>query len=177
MSISAEVKGLKEVQAKMEQIVRDLSGKPMVNAMRDATLVVERSAKQNSPVDTGRLRASIVPEVIGRDKEVQGIVGSNVKYAPFMELGTRPHWPPLESIIAWVHRKQMTGTYSIKTHRRMGSKTTQEGQDRATAFLIARAISRRGTKALRYLGRAIDDNREKIHDILSRAVETIVRKR
>ncbi|KPJ77284.1 MAG: hypothetical protein AMJ81_00035 [Phycisphaerae bacterium SM23_33] len=55
--------------------------------MRDATLLVERHAKINAPVDTGRLRASITPEVRQQSNTVQGVVGSNVVYAPFQELG------------------------------------------------------------------------------------------
>ena len=41
------------------------------------------------PVDTGRLRASITPDVVQRDTVVQGLVGSNVLYAPYQEFGTR----------------------------------------------------------------------------------------
>lgn len=88
-AIRAEIRGLREVQAKMEQVAKDVTGTPMRDAMRDATLLVVRSAKINAPVDTGRLRASIVPEVRVMTGTVQGIVGSNVVYAPFQELGTK----------------------------------------------------------------------------------------
>ena len=88
-AIHLEIAGLKETQAKMEQVVRDVGGTPMRDAMRTATLLVVRDAKLNAPVDTGRLRASITPEVRAMTKTVQGIVGSNVVYAPFQELGTR----------------------------------------------------------------------------------------
>ena len=88
-AIRAEIRGLKEVQHKMEQLARDVGGTPMRDAMRTATLLVVRDAKINAPVDTGRLRASIVPEVRTLTGTVQGIVGSNVVYAPFQELGTK----------------------------------------------------------------------------------------
>ena len=87
--ISLEIRGLEETQRKMEQIVRDLHGAPMLQAMRNATLLVQRDARKNAPVDTGRLRASIVPEVRPHGRDVQGIIGSNVKYAPHQEFGTR----------------------------------------------------------------------------------------
>src|SRR5512135_1298247 len=109
----------------MDQMARDVTGEPMIEAMRDSTLVVTRSARQNAPVDIGRLRASIVPEVRQRDRIVVGIVGSNVVYAPYQEFGTRPHWPPLAALEVWARRHGLT------------------------AFLVARAISRRGTKAIR----------------------------
>jgi len=83
-----DVEGVEEVQRKMEQVVRDLGGAPVVNAMRDCTLKVQRDAKILAPVDTGRLRASIFPEVRTHTEVIEGVVGSNVTYAPYQELGT-----------------------------------------------------------------------------------------
>jgi HK97 gp10 family phage protein len=151
--VKAEIKGLKEAQAKMEQTAKDLRGSAMQDAMWDATLVVEAQARRLAPVDTGRLRASIVPQVVQRDNVVKGIVGSNVKYAPYMELGARPHWPPLAALEVWARRHH------------------------TSAFLVARAIARRGTKARRFLQRAVMENRNKIGEILSRTIGRIVEKR
>ena len=103
--ISIEIKGLKETQREMERIVRDLRGEPYLNAMRRATLLVQRSAKKKAPVDTGRLRASIVPEVRAQGNLVTGVVGSNVKYAAFVELGTVAHFVPGKYIGRWADRK------------------------------------------------------------------------
>ena len=60
--IGSEIKELQETQRNLEQAVKDLEGPPMLEGMREATLVVQRDAKINAPVDTGRLRASITPE-------------------------------------------------------------------------------------------------------------------
>jgi len=58
-------------------------------AMQESVLWVERDAKRFAPVDTGTLRASIASMVEGAVKdEIRGIVGSNVEYAPFQEMGT-----------------------------------------------------------------------------------------
>ena len=85
--IKAEIKGLKEAQRKTEQVVKDMQGSPFFNAMRKATLYVQRDAKRLAPVDTGRLRASIAPEVrtAMAGQRVVGVVGSNVVYAPAQE--------------------------------------------------------------------------------------------
>lgn len=137
----------------MTQIVADLHGEPFLQGMRNATLLVTRDAKRYAPVDTGRLRASITPEVrISGPMTVQGIVGSNVTYAPFVELGTKPHWPPVGALEVWARRH---GT---------------------SAFLVARAISRRGTKAVKYLERAFTDNISRIVGYLDAAVQGIVRR-
>lgn len=48
-------------------------------------LRVEGVAKRICPVDTGRLRASISSRV---EPGPVGVVGTNVEYAPYVELGT-----------------------------------------------------------------------------------------
>ena len=109
-TIDIEIRGLKETQANMERIVRDLRGEPYLSAMRRATLLVQRSAKQKAPVDTGRLRASITPEVRWQGDTAVGVVGSNVKYAPYIELGTRPHFVSKQNIGRWASRHDMDDT-------------------------------------------------------------------
>jgi len=86
--IDIEVKGLIELQRKTEQMIADLRGAPILDAMRDSVLIVTRGAKQNAPVDTGRLRASITPGVSETSDGAEGVVGSNVEYAPYQEFGT-----------------------------------------------------------------------------------------
>jgi hypothetical protein len=58
-----------------------------VGAMTGASAQVTNWAKMNSPVDTGRLRSSIRFEVKPTFGNVQGTIGSNVVYAPSVELG------------------------------------------------------------------------------------------
>lgn len=150
--IDVEVRGLKELQRKTEQMVADLHGVPILNAMRDSTLLVQRKAKQNSPVDTGRLRASILPEIRSSENEVLGVVGSNVVYAPYMELGTRPHWPPISAVEVWASRHGMS------------------------AFLVARAIAQKGTKPRKFLERAFLDSEAAINRRFEKAVHEVVEK-
>jgi|SaaInl8_200m_RNA_FD_contig_21_3281404_length_655_multi_5_in_0_out_0_2 HK97 gp10 family phage protein len=60
-----------------------------INAMGQIVLGVGRDAKVNSPVDTGRLRASIENVVEAAGMVIQGLVGTMVEYGPFQEFGTR----------------------------------------------------------------------------------------
>lgn len=60
-------------------------------------LTAETYAKQECPVDTGRLRNSITNAVRADEKAVY--IGTNVEYAPYIELGTsrmkaRPYLRP-----------------------------------------------------------------------------------
>lgn len=52
-------------------------------------LLAEGYAKENCPVDTGRLRNSISH---AKDKE-NAYIGTNVEYAPYVELGSRGKEP------------------------------------------------------------------------------------
>lgn len=149
-SVRLELHGLKEAQQKAEQVARDLDGPPMVQAMRDATLLVERTAKQEASVDTGRYRASITPEVRSHGSVVEGIVGSNLEYAPYVVLGTRPHMPPIAALQVWARRHGVS------------------------AYVAARAIARRGTRGDQSLIKGIEQNAERISRLLGDAVGRIV---
>lgn len=58
------------------------------SAVQKTAFQVERSAKQNAPVDTGTLRASLRTTPTG---PAEYAVGTNVEYAPDVEFGTQPH--------------------------------------------------------------------------------------
>ena len=66
----------KEVLAALEKGKR--------NALTAIGVTAETYAKQETPVDTGRLRNSISHSVDGEAV----YIGSNVEYAPYVELGT-----------------------------------------------------------------------------------------
>lgn len=146
-----ETKAFRLLQDIMERRIRALRGDRLLNAMRSVTLEVQRRAKQNAPVDTGRLRASIIPDVVTRGNVVRGIVGSNVVYAPFMEFGTKPHWPPLAALEVWARRHH------------------------TSAFVVARAIATRGIRARRFLRDAFDDVKGAIRGRIESTVASTLR--
>lgn len=55
-------------------------------ALEEIGLLAENYAAKKCPVDTGNLRGSITYEVDAAGKAVY--VGTNVEYAPYVELGT-----------------------------------------------------------------------------------------
>lgn len=71
--------------------LRELFESPAGEVAKDLqrrALQVDRAAKQLCPVDTGRLRSSITNE-IGQDGEgLVATIGTDVEYAPHVELGT-----------------------------------------------------------------------------------------
>lgn len=162
MPATLTVQGELEARQALENTARGLHGVHMFNAMRRATLLLERDAKRNAPVDTGRLRGSITRAVrsvgIAPVRTLQGVVGTNVVYAKFMEEGTgifaghsRVKMPPVQALQRWASRH---GT---------------------SAFVVAFAIFKRGGLEPReYFKAAVDKNENKIVDMLGEGVRTTI---
>lgn len=79
--MAIEIKGLDKLLADMDR-VGDAEG--VQQALGKACALVERSAKQKAPKDTGALRRSITSEV----KDLEGVVFTPLEYAPYVEYGT-----------------------------------------------------------------------------------------
>lgn len=73
----------------LDKVTKNLSPLHVAPARRRfltrVALIVERNAKKRARVRTGHMRRSITYQVQGD----RAIVGTNVKYAPFQEFGTR----------------------------------------------------------------------------------------
>ena len=82
----------------------------------------QRNVKRLDAFDTGDLYDSIEVQISPQGLSIG--VGSKLKYAPFVEFGTSPHFPPLEPIREWCRSR---------------------GIDESAAFPIARQISERGS--------------------------------
>lgn len=160
VDIKAEIRGLAEVQAKMQQVSNDMGNGEMVDAFRAAANLVSRDAKLLAPVFEGRLRSSITPDVRMEGKSIVGVVGSNVFYAPYQELGTgtpagnSPHYPPPSALDVWAKRKGF-----------------------ASGFVVARAIwERGGLLPKRFLQRAFEQNQSRIIALVEAARDRMVKK-
>lgn len=62
---------------------------------------IEIEAKIRCPVDMDRLRSSIKTRRLAWNRVS---VGTDVKYARYVEYGTAPHAPPFEPILEWAKR-------------------------------------------------------------------------
>ena len=71
------------VEDHSEEFLRELTSK-IPAALEECGLVAEGYAKRLCPVDTGRLRNSITHTT----EENTAYVGTNVEYAPYVEMGT-----------------------------------------------------------------------------------------
>ena len=76
-----EFEGFDELIKKLEKLENP---EKVESALGKACALVERSAKENAPKDTGELRRSITSKV----EDLQGIIYTPLEYAPYVEYGT-----------------------------------------------------------------------------------------
>lgn len=115
----------------------------LTTAGKRSGLMVERLAKSRSRVWRGHLRRSVTTKTTVQPLMVTTKVGSNLPYAPVMNFGRRAGAPPPPTgpIAAWLKSK---------------------GGDPRAAFVVARAIGRRGIPGDFFLTGSLKDLRPQI---------------
>ena len=74
---------------KVIKAIEDLADTSQLEgALNKACALVERSAKQKAPKDTGALRGSIQSKIENDNSNITGIVFTPLEYAPYVEYGT-----------------------------------------------------------------------------------------
>lgn len=81
MSAEIKIEGLDEILYKLDKISSNAN---IEEALGTCCAVVEKSAKQKAPKDTGALRRSISSKV----EDNKGIIFTPLEYAPYVEYGT-----------------------------------------------------------------------------------------
>lgn len=100
MRLDVELVGKRETQRNLQRYLKGVEA-GILRLNRIYALKIERTAKQLCPVDTGRLRASI--RYVLDEAAKAAVVGTDVTYAPYVELGTyrmaaQPHiFPAFEA--------------------------------------------------------------------------------
>lgn len=133
--------------------------------MRLAVEKVLSTAQPKVPVDTGVARGSLQAKVESPSQLiVTGSVGSVNPYFIIIEEGRRPgaRQPPSVALQGWVRRKL---------------RLIDPRQVRAAAYLIARAIGRRGIPAKRPLGKAAEENQSFVRQLFEFDLPAAIAKR
>lgn len=139
----------------------EIVAEELTRSILESELLLEREVKEGTPTATGVLRESIGARPPQRLADsVIGVVGTSISYAIPVELGTKPHFPPATALADWARIK--LGVSADEAQR--------------VGFLIARAISRRGTKPAAMFQRAFQQQRGQVEAILRRGVEAIARR-
>lgn len=77
----------------------------LTEAMRKSVEYLRRETVERTPHQSSNLRNSFTTDVQAFGDAVFGKVSSPLTYALPIEMGTKPHYPPLEPLINWVEAK------------------------------------------------------------------------
>lgn len=130
-----------------------------LKATTEAGLFLEAELKENSPRGaTGfytQAHAFAVPVV--QDDDVQGVVGNPLNYAVAVELGTKPHMPPVAPLVDWVEQVlQLDGA-----------------EAQSVAWAIAMKIKKQGTEGQFVYKRTFDMSQNTVAHILMAATKRV----
>ena len=174
MSLSIEI-DYKELEDFAESLGAspEIAHQEMARAMYAALTLMEARVVDKTPVNTAALRSSIYVAMHGTPPNLWGEVATGISYGEPVEYGRKAGKkpPPIDAIQMWVVRKNITGTYQTKSGK------TRTMTDRQMAFLIARAIGKRGTKpGAKMFQKTFEGSRGEVRRILDRVPEQIVRR-
>lgn len=128
----------------------------LIAAVWQACLLYEREVKERTPKGaTHALMGSIAAQQpFVSATAIEGHVGTALVYAESVELGTKPHFPPVAPIADWARAK-------------LG--LTEDEAERV-AYMIARKISKHGTKGAHMFTDALAATEEQIIAIIKSAL-------
>ena len=176
-----------ELARRLESLIRKHNRSRRSRIKKAVKKAVQRTAKhvkQNTvPVAFRELADSIVA--------LDSSVIADAPHADAVEVGSRPHVPPLGPLIAWVKLRGMQGLRQISRLKKLkGPTTLQQALSVAAMFkraehdgavsldtpeqiarAIQAAIARKGTKPHRYMMKAIPFAQEALFEEVSEAVK------
>ena len=152
-----EVERLGQQIARAPEVVRE-----ELRGFVETTLAhLQGEVQERTPTTQGTLRKSITSQVTElQGLGVEGRVGSPLGYATAVELGTKPHMPPVAPLELWAQAK-------------LGVRGKEARQ---AAWAIARKIARVGTEGAFMFRDTFEANQDAIQTGLSRAVERIAQR-
>jgi hypothetical protein len=153
ISYKVEIKGLDTLQARFKE-APDITAKHVLDAGNKSLISLQGTAKQLSPIDIGRLRASILVSPMKRSGNViSGSVGTSVTYSVYQEQGTGIYGPNKRPITA---KNGGYMTFQIKGK-------------------WVRVKSTKGVRGRYYMKGAVEQNQSKIDGYFEQAADNITR--
>ncbi len=148
---ASDVARFERAYQRAPEIVDRAVARRMAGLMQDLASDVQ----SKTPTAFGTLRASIGTDVQVRPGlGVTGVVGTSLAHAVPVELGTRPHMPPVQPIKLWAEKKLgLSGKEALRA-----------------AWAIAMTIKRRGTLGVGMFHRSFAARSREASDVLNQAV-------
>ena len=132
-----------------------------------SALKIQRDAKRLAPVNFGNLRNSIVLSQTGDTNNFLFTVSAKAKYAPYVEFGTggKVSVPNDYQSYAMQFKGQKNGTFKEMIAAIMlwvKRKGIGNGNDKSTAYLIARSILQKGLRPQPFMIPAFEQEKKNL---------------
>ena len=182
-NITLDIKGIDKVLSDFKSLDQNIA-KGVKDVVNESALKIQADAKKLAPVNLGTLRNSIYLKEFAERGGFVFTVGASASYAPYVEFGTGgkvsvpngyadyalqfkgktggKFMDMVKALAEWVAKKGISGTYSVKTQRRTGSKTTQTKQNMSAAYAIAISILKKGLRPQPFLIPAFEQEKSKL---------------
>jgi HK97 gp10 family phage protein len=146
MAFAIEIKNLDRIQENFTKAPKIMT--PILQkGITEAGAEIVRTEVEEAPHDTGNLQRSVQFRMSG----MTGIIQPLADYAGAVQFGTKPHMPPANALRGWAMRHNMN------------------------AFLVARAISRKGTKANPFITRTVKGVSSEVNKIFQAALKQMTK--
>lgn len=119
--------------------------KEINDAIQKSAYKIESEAKREAPANSGKLRQLITTSL----SFLKGVVSANATYSIYVHEGTRAH------IIVPVRKKALA--------------------DRRKGIIFGKRVNHPGTKANRFMIRAVKNSKETIQNCFNKALENTIR--
>lgn len=141
-------------------------------ATLEAALLGAEIVARAAPVDVGSLKTSIRARRV--DPRTAEVV-ADAPHAAILEVGSRPHLPPLQPLIDWVRRhvKVLKLSSGLGRDSRGRFRSVTDEQIVETAIAIQHAISVRGTRPRWYMRSTLEKQNRAFAKIVERALKSL----
>jgi len=171
MKVTAITQGLDKITKELGNFEKRET-KNVRQVVKESAIFCSGKAKKNlsqpypeGAIDTGQLRNNITYEEIITQEGITYRVGTNVSHAPFIEFGTKPHFPPLgdetHGLIRWVIRHMGAAKGKTPVFGKV-KKADRVDKARSIAFAIAKKIAKYGTPPKPFLRPAFIQAKQKL---------------
>lgn len=156
-----ELDGFDELMDDLVTRYPEVVADEMYKAMEKSLAVFHQAVVVETPSNTGALRAATTTDIVSSPVSLVGSVMNPLIYAWPVERGRRPgKMPPVQAIELWVIRK-------------LG---VSPAESRGVAYLIARAIGKRGTKGAGMFWKGFQNALPRVEHLWEMLPENIVKR-
>jgi HK97 gp10 family phage protein len=180
MAFGIDISGIPNLEKRLKAVETKLIN-DLAEELSATSFTIEKKAKRLAPVNMGTLKQSIHATSMNK---LTHFVDVGVSYGAYVEFGTggKVSIPAgyeqyaatfkgkkggsledmIQALTLWVKRKGLAGTYSVKSQRRLGGKSTQTSQDEKLARFLAIKILKNGISAQPFLIPAFEEEKPKL---------------